>query len=193
MPAGGAWGALGNGASRWSLAPDEHAASDGKHCAGGSRQQRLMLHRAVDGSGKGADGEALPYESREHEREAMPEAGAGADESGTLLWSRSHLAHVPLAASCAGFPPTPEAQRCVGDLAVPDFYFLAVLGGQMLSGLLIALGVIIGLRLALPSLARTLARELDAARRDRGQDSVVDEDAGRPVVTLHPRDEVGNG
>lgn len=74
-----------------------------------------------------------------------------------------------------------------------DFYFLAVLGGQMLSGLLMAVGVIIGLRLALPSLARTLARELDAARQDRGQDSVVDEDTGRPVVTLHPRDEVGNG
>ncbi len=62
-----------------------------------------------------------------------------------------------------------------------DRYLFIALLGQMLGGLLMAVGLIVGLRLALPSLARTLARELEAAR---AMASEVRGAESRPVVTL---------
>lgn len=66
--------------------------------------------------------------------------------------------------------------------------------GEMLGGVFMAVGVIVGLRLALPSFARTLAREMDAARYE-GAEAAVDRASasGRPIVTLDPRDELRNG
>lgn len=61
-------------------------------------------------------------------------------------------------------------------------YFLIAVLGQMLGGVVMAVGVIVGLRLALPSLARTLARELEAARSQQAAPSP--DAANRPVVTL---------
>lgn len=75
-----------------------------------------------------------------------------------------------------------------------DYYWAFVVLGQMLGGALMAVGVIVGLRLALPSLARTLARELDAARQESAEDAVDRASAsGRPVVTLEPRDDLPGG
>ncbi len=75
-----------------------------------------------------------------------------------------------------------------------DYYWAIALLGQMLVGVVMAVGVIVGLRLALPSLARALAREMDAARYERAEAAMDPESAsGRPVVTLEPRDELRNG
>jgi hypothetical protein len=75
-----------------------------------------------------------------------------------------------------------------------DYYWAIALMGQMLGGVVMAVGVIVGLRLALPSFARALAREMDAARYE-GVEAAVDRASasGRPVVTLEPRDELRNG
>jgi hypothetical protein len=66
--------------------------------------------------------------------------------------------------------------------AVVDNYFVIAVLGQMLGGVVMAVGVIVGLRLALPSLARTLARELETVRSQ--QTPPRPEAASRPVVTL---------
>lgn len=62
-----------------------------------------------------------------------------------------------------------------------DTYLVIALLGQMLGGVVMAVGLILGVRLALPSLARTLVRELDAARLGTAEQADVQ---GRPVVTL---------
>lgn len=75
-----------------------------------------------------------------------------------------------------------------------DLYFVIAMFGQILGGIAMAVGLIIGLRLALPSLARTLARELEAARlvREEESDTREADERGRPVVTLERRDELKN-
>lgn len=75
-----------------------------------------------------------------------------------------------------------------------DYYWVIALLGQMLGGVVMAVGVIVGLRLALPSFARALAREMDVARYE-GAEAAVDPApaSGRPVVTLEPHDELRNG
>jgi hypothetical protein len=75
-----------------------------------------------------------------------------------------------------------------------DYYFAIALLGQMLGGVVMSIGVIVGLRLALPSLARALARELEVARRAGAEDVPdVPPTSRRPVVTLEPRDDLRNG
>lgn len=57
--------------------------------------------------------------------------------------------------------------------------------GQMLGGVVMAVGVIVGLPLALPTFAQALARGTDTARNE-GPEAAVDpaSTSGRPVVTL---------
>jgi hypothetical protein len=76
-------------------------------------------------------------------------------------------------------------------VTVSSYFVIATLG-QALGGLCMAIGVIVGLRLALPSLARTLVREMDAARLGEAG-RTADDAAGRPVVTLHPHHPQGEG
>lgn len=73
-------------------------------------------------------------------------------------------------------------------------YFVIATLGQMLGGVAMAVGLIIGLRLALPSLARTLVRELEVARLVREDESGPSEaqDRSGPVVILERRDELKN-
>lgn len=75
--------------------------------------------------------------------------------------------------------------------AVDKFFLIAVLG-QMLGGVVMAVGVIVGLRLALPSLARALVREMEAARSAPAEEAAAQADQaaaqGRPVVTLERRE-----
>lgn len=75
-----------------------------------------------------------------------------------------------------------------------DLYFVIAMFGQMLGGVAMAVGLIIGLRLALPSLARTLARELDTARslREEESDTTEAQEGRRPVASLDRRDELSN-
>lgn len=74
-----------------------------------------------------------------------------------------------------------------------DAYFVIAILGQMLGGVVMAVGVIVGLRLALPSFARALARELDAARNEPVDAAEQPSAHGRSVVILESRDELRNG
>jgi hypothetical protein len=73
-------------------------------------------------------------------------------------------------------------------------YFVTAILGQMLGGACMAVGIIVGLRLALPSLARRLVREMAAAREDDAEAASSEPVGPRaPVVTLGQRDELRNG
>lgn len=78
---------------------------------------------------------------------------------------------------------------------VPDYSFFAVsVLAQLLSGLLMGVGLVVALRLALPSLVRILMRELDANRAATSTPSENDEaEDGRPAVTMSRRDYLSNG
>lgn len=65
---------------------------------------------------------------------------------------------------------------------MPDVQYIVIATlGYAFAGFCMALGVIVGLRLALPSLARALVREMRLTRSVREE---VSDDPGRPVVTL---------
>lgn len=81
---------------------------------------------------------------------------------------------------------------------MPDYSFFAVsVAAQLLSGLLMGVGLVVGLRIALPSLVRVLMRELDANRTRTAATSAPTEtdeaNDGRPVMSLSRPDYLSNG
>lgn len=74
-----------------------------------------------------------------------------------------------------------------------DNYLLIAVLGQALGGFCMAVGVMVGLRVALPSLARTLVREMEASRKTAEAAPATANEAGsRPLVTLHSHDETSS-
>lgn len=78
---------------------------------------------------------------------------------------------------------------------MPDYSFFAVsVLAQLLSGLLMGVGLLVGLRMALPSLVRVLMWELDANRAATSAPRMNDEaEDGRPPVTLSRPDYLSSG
>jgi hypothetical protein len=78
---------------------------------------------------------------------------------------------------------------------MPHYSFFAVsVLAQLLSGLLIGVGLVVGLRIALPSLVRVLMRELDAHRAATSAPNGNDEaEHGRQVLTSSRPDYLSNG